>query len=65
MLGGTGDIRIIGGFVIWFFKGFKGSLKECIDNYTLAFIVGIITILIIAFLCFIFYGDFKSLFSNE
>jgi len=62
MLGGTGDIRIIGGFVIWVFKGFKGSLKECINNYTPAFVVGLITILIIAFLSFNFYEDFKNLF---
>ncbi|GEC73614.1 hypothetical protein SAMN05443543_10811 [Flavobacterium flevense] len=62
MLGGTGDIRIIGGFVIWVFKGFKGSLKECINNYTSAFVVGLIMIFIIAFLCFNFYEDFKNLF---
>ncbi len=65
MLGGTGDIRIIGGFVIWIFKGFKGSLKECIDNYSFAFIVGIITILVIAFLCFNFYEEFKSLLLSK
>lgn len=58
MLGGTGDIRIIGGFVIWVFKGFKGTLKECINNYTQAFIVGVIVIIIVAFLCFNFYNSF-------
>ncbi len=62
MLGGTGDIRIIGGFVIWVFKGFKGSLKERINNYTPSFVVGLITILIIAFLSFNFYENFKNLF---
>ena len=57
-------IKLVGGFVIWGFKGFKGSLKECINNYTPAFIVGFIAILIIAFLCLNFYDNIKNLFSN-
>jgi uncharacterized Tic20 family protein len=40
-------IRLIGGVVIWVFKGFKTSFKDCINNFTLSFIIGIITILIL------------------
>lgn len=58
-------IRLVGGFVMWIFKGFKTPLKSCINDYTYSFIIGVMTILIVAFLCFNFYEDFKCLFSNE
>jgi hypothetical protein len=58
MLGDMGHIRIIGGIVIWVLKGFKVPLKECVNDYTFAFIIGIITILIIAFLCFYLDSSF-------
>lgn len=51
-------IRLVGGFVIWVFNGFKVPLKECLKNYTHSFIIGVFTILIIAFLCFYFYDKF-------
>ncbi len=55
---GTLNIRFVGGVVIWVFKGFKVPLKECINDYTFAFIVGVIAILIITFSCFYFYDKF-------
>jgi hypothetical protein len=55
MFGGIGDMKVIGGFVIWSFKGFKGSFNECITNYKNSYLVGIITVLIVAFLCIYFY----------
>jgi hypothetical protein len=52
-------IRLVGGFVIWFFKGFKIPLKDCMKNYAYSFIIGFISILIIAYLCFYFYDNSK------
>jgi hypothetical protein len=54
----AGHIRLVGGFVIWVFNGFKVPLKECSRNYIRSFIIGLITILVIAFLCFYFYAKF-------
>lgn len=53
MGGGYYHIRLVGGIVVWVFKGFKGSLKESID-YGPTFTLGFIIILVIAFLCFYF-----------
>jgi hypothetical protein len=51
-------IRIVGGFVIWIFKGFKVPLKDCIKNYFYSFIIGFITILVVAYLCLFIYSRF-------
>jgi hypothetical protein len=40
-------IRTIGAFVMWCFRGFKGSFKSQMNNFALAFLVGTITILIV------------------
>ena len=52
-MGGTYHIRLIGGIVVWAFKGFKGSLKESID-YGPTFTLGIVIILAVAYFCFYF-----------
>ena len=52
---GTYHVRLIGGVVIWGFKGFKTPLKNCINDFTFSFIIGIITILIVFYLCIYFY----------
>lgn len=49
-------IRLVGGFVIWIFKGCKVPLKDCINNFVYSFIIGVITILIVAYFIFYFYG---------
>ena len=43
----TSHIRTIGAFVMWSLKGFKGSFKNQMNNFALAFLVGTITILIV------------------
>ena len=45
-------IRTIGAFVMWSLKGFKGSFKNQM-NFALAFLVGVITILIVLLEVFI------------
>lgn len=47
---GTYHVRLIGGVVIWGFKGFKTPLMDCINDFTFSFIIGIITILIVFYL---------------
>lgn len=54
-MGGTLNIRYIGGLIIWIINGFKIPLKDCVNNYISAFLVGIITILIVSFTCIYFW----------
>ena len=56
-MGGTYNIRLIGGIVIWIFKGFKTSLKDCINDFTNSFIVGIITILVLFYFGIYLYSE--------
>lgn len=49
-------IRIIGGFVIWSLRRFKGSIKDSMSNYVLAFLVGALTVLIVFILSIYLYG---------
>lgn len=51
-------IRIVGGFVIWFFKGFKIPLKDCMKNYVYSFIIGFITILVVVYLSLYIHSRF-------
>lgn len=44
-MGAFGNIEDLGALVIWFFKGFRGSFKDCKKGYS-ALIVGIGVILL-------------------
>jgi|GEM_PF-2271147 len=51
------DIRFLGGFVIWIFKGFKGSFQKSVDNnYSISFVVGLITIFIVFIIFYLLYA---------
>ncbi|WP_298392529.1 hypothetical protein [Flavobacterium sp.] len=51
------DIRFLGGFVIWIFKGFKGSLQKSVDNnYIISFVVGLITVIIVFLVFYLLYA---------
>jgi len=50
MSGGIYYLRLVGGIVIWIFKGFKNPLKECIDKNQYAVGIGILAILVIAYI---------------
>ena len=56
-MGGTYHIRLIGGIVIWAFKGFRISLKDCINDFTNSFIVGIIIILVLFYFGIYLYSE--------
>jgi len=55
MSGGIYYIRLVGGIVIWLLKRFKVPLKDCIHKGKNAVEVGVITILLIAYIIFLFY----------
>jgi len=52
---GRGDIKDLGGFLVWMFKGFKGSYKESRQtNFSL--IVGVIFLIFIVLLLKYFFN---------
>ncbi|WP_181161619.1 hypothetical protein [Flavobacterium sp. GSA192] len=54
---GTYNVRLIGGIVIWAVRGFKTSLKDCINDFTNSFIVGLITILVFFYFGIYVYSE--------
>lgn len=50
-------VRLIGGIVIWTVRGFKTSLKDCMNDFTNSFIIGLITILIVFYFGIYLYSE--------
>lgn len=51
-MGSIHGIRILGGIIIWIFRGFKVPLKDCINKSKYAVEIGIFTILLTAYILF-------------
>lgn len=49
-MGSPQGIRILGGIIIWLFKGLKVPLNDCINKNKNAFVVGCIVILVAIYL---------------